>query len=148
MRSISHCSECRKRVESTLRDDAVGAERLQESKRRKGRSGARTGDGHGTTSLHHSAQKPRQREFFDISDGGSARPEPGTRARGFDEPSIPVLKSSALLFVVPVPVLHQLMVDSDFDSGGDAVFFYGYLRGLFLPNSCDGPYSARCLLWC
>ena len=35
-RSLYHNSECRKRVESAMRDDAVGAERLEDSKRRKG----------------------------------------------------------------------------------------------------------------
>ena len=35
-RSISHSSDCWKRVDSAMREDAFGAERLEESKRRKG----------------------------------------------------------------------------------------------------------------
>ena len=35
-RLISHNDECRERVESTMRDDAVGSGRFEESQRRKG----------------------------------------------------------------------------------------------------------------
>ena len=61
------------------------------------------------TSLHHSAQKPRKPEIFDLSDGWI--------------PHVLNLRCALVDVLSPwcMCLLPQLMVNSDFDSCGDVV---------------------------
>ena len=94
-RSTSQNSECKRRVESAMRDDAIGAERFEESKRRKGQvapgpdvimgqssnsSGAAAGSGEvhasrGTRRTAEDARLPSLQDFAEIRPVQSAHGE-------------------------------------------------------------------------
>ena len=76
-RSISHNSECQNRVESAIRDEAVGAERLECSKRQEGEvaprqdvltgeSSSSSGAGAGSGEVPASPETPRTAEYAEF----------------------------------------------------------------------------------